>query len=166
MPMAADAASTVPSPAVYVVRSAQKHPSAGTSRRGAGESSTGDAGLPRRYIVHTAPWNCTCAAFAFAAFPAARARSADERGGMSVMDEEEGLEDEGEGWEFGGMSFDGVGVGHRDGVECDEGKGDVPPCCKHLLACVLAERWAVGLGGYVNERMVSREEMAGIFADV
>lgn len=29
--------------------------------------------------------------------------------------------------------------------------------CKHLLACVLAER----IGGYVEEREVVREEMAG-----
>lgn len=85
---------------------------------------------------------------------------------MSMELEDGGEEGEGEeGWEFGGMSSDGVGALH--GGEGDEGRGgNVPPCCKHLLACVLAERWAVGLGGYVNERVVSREEMAGIFADV
>lgn len=52
-------------------------------------------------------------------------------------------------WSFGGMSLD----------------GDVP-CCKHLLACLLVEKWSGMLEGYVEERTVSREEMAGIIADI
>jgi len=40
------------------------------------------------------------------------------------------------------------------------------PVCKHLLACLLAERWEAALGGYVIERRVGREEMAGIAAEV
>lgn len=62
--------------------------------------------------------------------------------------EEEGAEE----WEFGGMSRDGVDGG---GV----------PCCKHLLACVLAERWEGWLGGFVKERKVGTEEMAGLNCD-
>lgn len=57
---------------------------------------------------------------------------------------------------FGGLSF---------GQE-EEGGGGMPPCCKHLLACVLAELWDVVLGRYVAQRKVTKEEMAGIFADI
>lgn len=51
-------------------------------------------------------------------------------------------------WEFGGLSADGR-------------EGGAVPVCKHLLACVLGERWGV-LKGYVKERSVGREEMAGL----
>lgn len=59
-------------------------------------------------------------------------------------------------WSFGGMSLDGLAAGAGEGV----------PVCKHLLACLLADRWSVALGRYVVERRVGREEMAGIVADV
>jgi hypothetical protein len=99
------------------------------------------------YTVRLESWNCSCAAFTFAAFP----------GGVvwapSVEDEDEGMFEDGDGdgqgekgWEFGGRSRD---------------EGNVP-VCKHLLACVLAERWEGVLGGYVKERKVGREEMAGV----
>jgi hypothetical protein len=53
-------------------------------------------------------------------------------------------------WEFGGLSLDGV-EGAEGGV----------PVCKHLLACLLGERWGI-LAGYVKEKVVNREEMAGL----
>jgi hypothetical protein len=53
-------------------------------------------------------------------------------------------------WDFGGRSFDGKGV--RDSV----------PVCKHLLACLLGERWGDVLGKYMKVREVNREEMAGL----
>jgi hypothetical protein len=59
-------------------------------------------------------------------------------------------------WSFGGMSLDGIEAGAGEGV----------PVCKHLLACLLAERWGTALGQYVVERKVAREEMAGIVAEV
>lgn len=62
-----------------------------------------------------------------------------------------------EPWEFGGLSADG-----RDGG----GGGGGVPCCKHLLACVLTERWDAVLGAYVEERLVSREEGAGLVGDL
>ncbi|KAI1118105.1 hypothetical protein F5Y14DRAFT_297369 [Nemania sp. NC0429] len=130
------------------------------------------------YIVRLASWNCTCAAFAFSAFPplptfsstASASASgyrilpatapAPESGdtaepGITDMDVDmDGAENTGEPWEFGGLSADG-----RDGA------GGVP-CCKHLLACVLAERWDAVLGAYVEERLVSREESAGLVGDL
>lgn len=99
------------------------------------------------YIVRLAAWNCTCAAFAFSAFPGAAS--------SLVFDAEEAEIDDaaaaggsGEEWQFGGVSRDGMAGG---GV----------PCCKHILACVLAERMGEWVGG-VKEREVGREEMAGL----
>lgn len=63
------------------------------------------------------------------------------------------------------MSLDGLRQG-EGGAGGGGGVGGPVPCCKHLLACVLAERWDGALGRYVAERRVGREEMAGIEADV
>lgn len=158
----------------YFVRSAQTT----TARRpyggGGGGFSTTETPAGQAYIVHAAAWNCTCAAFAFAAFPAsgpAPATATVDPGSeivaegdftREIPDAVDAAEPEPEpepGWEFGGLSCDGV---EAEG----EGSGGGVPCCKHLLACVLAERWPGGLGTHVVERHVSREEMAGIVADV
>lgn len=162
-------------PSVYLVRSAQK-----PTRRpyGVGGDAPGTTAAPatttsssqRTYVVHTTVWNCTCAAFAFSAFPSlagaptllgqGQSGPEDPMSAITIMDDgddaEEGEEGEGGGpWQFGGVSFDGC-----------TGEGGVPPCCKHLLACVLAERWGCGLGRYVARREVERDEMAGVFADI
>jgi hypothetical protein len=49
------------------------------------------------------------------------------------------------GWTFGGIT---LGF-------------DMPPVCKHLLACVLAERVCGLFGQFVEEKDVSVEEAAG-----
>ncbi|OBT79114.1 hypothetical protein VF21_01785 [Pseudogymnoascus sp. 05NY08] len=116
---------------VYLVRSSHA-----TRARGAvGE---------RVYIVRLEAWNCSCAAFAFSAFPGAASSLFFDAG-----DEEEVEDGEAGGgeWQFGGVSRDGLGGG--------------VPCCKHILACVLAERMEGWVGG-VREREVGREEMAGL----
>lgn len=117
------------------------------------------------YTVRLEAWNCSCAAFAFASFPPSNVYpekvpwelefgdqdSVEVMGGFrTVVDgkKEGGVEGEEGRWEFGGESADG-----RD--------GGAVPVCKHLLACVLGERWGV-LKGYVKERSVGREEMAGL----
>ncbi|KAK1597660.1 uncharacterized protein LY79DRAFT_666492 [Colletotrichum navitas] len=106
------------------------------------------------YLVRLDAWNCTCANFAFEAFPASAATAGevleDEIKGADVDDDS----DEGGmgGWQFGGLSLDGIN------------SGDVP-CCKHLLACLLSEQWGGVLGKYVTEKRVSREEMAGLVAE-
>ncbi|KAH7413188.1 hypothetical protein BKA64DRAFT_347385 [Cadophora sp. MPI-SDFR-AT-0126] len=135
------------------------------------------------YTVSLKAWNCSCAAFAFASFPASTVYPSKSPwdlglslegdgdgdgdgedvtlGGLAGDGEHRGKEVErggsrGDGggeeeqWEFGGMSRDGRGMG-----------GGNVPCCKHLLACVLGERWDI-LRGYVKERVVSRVEMAGL----
>ncbi|KXH33200.1 hypothetical protein CSIM01_07632 [Colletotrichum simmondsii] len=117
------------------------------------------------YLVHLDAWNCSCANFAYEAFPAVSATSGSSGGGRDVDPdlvilgadevENDGDDDNSEAsdWQFGGLSLDGVDDG---GV----------PCCKHLLACLLSEQWADTLGKYVTERRVNREEMAGLVADV
>ncbi|OTA81376.1 hypothetical protein M434DRAFT_85553 [Hypoxylon sp. CO27-5] len=121
------------SPSFYIVRSAQpQHP-----RRGQASS---DASSGLSYVVRLEAWNCTCAAFAFAAFPR----------------EDREQHPYGTEWQFGALSLDGTEGSGIAGV----------PCCKHLLACVLAERWSNLLGGYVDERVVGREEGAGLVADI
>jgi hypothetical protein len=47
-----------------------------------------------------------------------------------------------------------------------DGMTEDMPCCKHLLACLLAERWAVEHQDYVVTRHVTREELAGIVAEL
>ncbi|KAJ9133569.1 hypothetical protein NKR23_g10652 [Pleurostoma richardsiae] len=139
----------------YFVRSAAQ-----AQRKHFGAAASGANPTGQAYIVHVQAWNCTCAAFAFSAFP-----GGGTPGPADVQEEppqEAETETDGEsgggsasGWEFGGLSSDGTDGDGSEGV----------PCCKHLLACVLAERWEV-LGRYVVERMVEREEVAGVVADV
>lgn len=98
---------------------------------GRGERGGGLGGA-RGYEVRVRGWSCSCAAYAFAAF-----------GHRYGPDEGCGGEGMVLGWGWGGSMLG----------------GDVP-LCKHLLACVLAERWD-GAGGLVEGREVGREEMAG-----
>ena len=124
------------------------------------------AGAEASYEVRTRGWSCSCAAFAFAAFGGAGSvrgggvygdrdgwgggdegdEGDDEEGMLLGLDEGRGGDERlegGEEWRWGGLMLE----------------GDVP-LCKHLLACVLAERWTVA-GAMVEEREVGREEMAG-----
>ncbi|KAI8306720.1 hypothetical protein K4K61_004198 [Colletotrichum sp. SAR11_59] len=104
------------------------------------------------YLVQLDAWNCTCANFAFEAFPAGTAASESDLkvlGADAVEDEIEVSSD----WQFGGLSLDGKDSG---GV----------PCCKHLLACLLAEQWCDVLGSYALEKRLDREEIAGTIGDL
>jgi hypothetical protein len=137
-------------------------------RIGTGETETA-VSAAKGYFVRLEAWHCSCAAFAFASVQGGDAERNWEIDGGEEW-EQEGLGYEisaaaGEGsgeveadmeWSFGGMSFDGLTAGTGEGV----------PLCKHMLACLLAERWSAALGRYVVERKVGREEMAGIVADV
>ncbi|KAM7187907.1 hypothetical protein V8F20_010776 [Naviculisporaceae sp. PSN 640] len=121
-------------------------------------------GGQRAYIVRLDAWNCTCAAFAFASFsePEAPLQEEEEEGegegGELGEDENSHPGSRKEEWSFGGMT-----LSQRD--EPNDSPPP-PPLCKHLLACLLAERWNEALGRYVVERQVSKEEMAGIVAEI
>lgn len=97
----------------------------------------------QRYLVHLNVWNCTCPSFTFDAFPVHPVPMSDD----GAHDETRDL----------GRALGGIGLGTGDGV---------PPFCKHLLACLLVDKWEDMLGGYVEERSVTRDEMAGIVADL
>lgn len=145
----------------YVVRSARSaHPHPRRQQQQQQQQATTPAAASGAYVARLGAWNCTCAAFAFAAFPTTTTTTTTTMRGVSRPDSDGGgldpPNDDGPPWSFGGMTFDGRG---------GEGDGDVP-CCKHLLACLLAERWQAALGSYVVERRVGREEMAGIIVDV
>lgn len=135
---------------LYLVRSAQDSRS----------KSRGLAASITTYTVRASAWNCSCAAFAFSAFPAQAWQLnsfAPTKGPALIHDECRGSRDcvsEDEGWEFGALSTNGN----------TEGDGAVP-LCKHLLAVVLVERWQEVLGPYVKERKVGRHEMAGLAAE-
>ena len=98
-------------------------------------------------MVRLRAWACDCAAFAFASFPP----GGGEGGSASVADGDEDEDEDGDGDDVGGLSLDGK-----------EGEG--VPVCKHLLACLLAERCGNLFGEFVTEVRVGREEGAGICA--
>ncbi|RKF60140.1 putative ubiquitin carboxyl-terminal hydrolase family protein [Erysiphe neolycopersici] len=103
------------------------------------------------YTVHLNAWNCSCAAFAFSAFPATESGNSPwsnfkdfpDKEKLDDRERQEGL------WAFGTMHPE-----HK--------KLEFPPICKHLLACFFAERWGSILGTYVKEAQLGREEIAAI----
>lgn len=100
------------------------------------------------YEVRLQAWNCNCAAFTFAAF-------SGEWDGTSEMEDEK-IAIEGEGGGDGEEVVVGGGWGGKT-------LGHGVPICKHLLACVLVEN-VEGLAAFVEEKLVSKEEMAGLAA--
>lgn len=131
---------------VHYVRSAQLR----SSRFSTSYDST------TSYEVRLSAWNCTCPAFAFAAFAAFPSIHSEPAVPTftpnpisSVNNSAQAGEAEAERksaeWLFGGVSLG----------------QDMPPVCKHLLACVLAERCRDVFGECVEERRVSVETAAG-----
>ncbi|RMZ67232.1 ubiquitin carboxyl-terminal hydrolase family [Pyrenophora seminiperda CCB06] len=122
---------------VYYVRSAQQR----SSRFSTSYDTT------TCYEVRLQAWNCSCPAFAFAAFPATNNEAPVPLcDAPNKVDESELIEEaKDSSWVFGGLGL------------C----GDMPPVCKHLLACVLAERCNGLFGGFVKEQNVDVEVAAG-----
>lgn len=116
----------------YQVRSAQQQKSHPRSRTANTTTAT------TTYEVRLTAWSCSCPAFAFATFPA-------EAADVENRDEDwsEGDADSDLPGRFGGLT-----------------RGRDVPVCKHLLACVVAER-CEGFAALVEEREVGREEVAG-----
>jgi hypothetical protein len=128
---------------VHYVRSAQQR----SSRFSTSYDST------VTYEVRLSAWNCTCPAFAFTAFPALHPEpplptftpNPISSGDHDLQDEDADAEWRTVEWMFGGVSLG----------------EDMPPVCKHLLACVLAERCRGVFGECVEEKRVSVETAAG-----
>jgi hypothetical protein len=97
------------------------------------------------YQVRLQSWNCSCPAFAFAAFPAGGNDSPSPFPHDNATRRQSEGGKGGRTWMFGGISL---------------GNG-MPPICKHLLACVLVERCGRLFGEFVEERHVGVEEAAG-----
>ncbi|KAL9088094.1 MAG: hypothetical protein Q9159_003292 [Coniocarpon cinnabarinum] len=136
----------------YFVRSAVPPPS---------RFATSDADpfiTSKGYAIHLLAWNCSCPAFALAAFSdgmdatnEARerlgdvmkgevGRSGQGRGGQRtnvLRDEMRGELSEALRFGFGGL--DAFCKDHGGEIRVKDGREGLPACCKHLLACVLAE---------------------------
>lgn len=118
------------------------------------------------YEVRTQAWSCSCAAFAFATFNGSAAftpvyQNCDdcEDYGHAREDEDVEMLDAPATAEDGGIGEGADGQGQWDWGGLMLGEEEVL-ICKHLLACVLSERWDIA-GGMVEEREVGKEEMAG-----
>lgn len=129
---------------VHYVRSAQQR----SSRFSTSYDST------VTYEVRLRAWNCTCPAFAFAAFPAVHPGSPlpvltprPKSSGKRDLHDEDGDAEMRRAVE---CMFGGVSLGE-----------DMPPVCKHLLACVLAEKCRSVFGEYMEQKRVSMETAAG-----
>ncbi|KJZ72027.1 hypothetical protein HIM_08588 [Hirsutella minnesotensis 3608] len=149
-------------PHLYVVQSL-------ASTMGRPRGGREGASPPKIHVVHLDAWSCSCANFALAAFGSQseaemslfkpRTSSSPRPAPLSPTSEDlPSLGGQGVGCEttsfFGGMSID-----RRSS------RGENMPCCKHLLACVLAEVWS-GVNDLIDDRTVSKYELAGIAAGV
>ena len=138
-PGPAESETTIGSKSAYYVRSSHQSRLRFGSKR---NESTFAEGIS--YEVRLQAWNCSCAAFAFAAFSGDCDDDHDSQREVAGRLDSGGNDEKIMGkWRMGGLTLD-------EGV----------PLCKHLLACVLAER-IEGLGAFIENRVVSREEMAG-----
>lgn len=112
------------------------------------------------YEVRTRAWSCSCAAFAFAAFNGPAFSSsvsyleddASDGHGRVPVEEDEMLDAPEQHW-----GAEGKGCCEWGGLMMGDG---MVPVCKHLLASVLAEWWALA-GDMVEKREVGREDLAG-----
>ena len=122
---------------VYYVRS--QNPVNATST-----SSTYSSSRNHLYEVRPHAWNCTCVSFAFATY-ASLYQDVDNDNGIYKNDDPEKMLSERLDWQWGGCSND---------------NGHAPLICKHLIACVIAERCPGAINGAVIERHATAEELA------
>ncbi|KAI9747887.1 MAG: hypothetical protein M1815_003808 [Lichina confinis] len=121
--------------ALYYVRSTQ-------TSRSRGQRGGGVAAAPHHHEVRLTAWNCSCPAFALAAF--GRVSQRNDRLVQSPHEEDIHRACHPPSSTFGG---------------CTRGD-DVPPVCKHVLACFLAERCREFFRSYVDSNVVPQGEMA------
>lgn len=95
----------------------------------------------KAYLVSLDAWNCSCEGFALDVFANGahvqqNARTSDRRTSMAFGGQQTTLQNGGEGL----------------------------PCCKHLLACLLATKWKRVFGSHVTYKSCTSKELAGIVA--
>lgn len=91
------------------------------------------------YLVQVQAWNCSCASFAYESY-GMDTETTSTTGQVAATDIEAA---------FGGTS-----------VVCIAAQGETLPCCKHLLACLLTEKWPQVFTDNVEERLCTRDEYA------
>ncbi|KAL6906566.1 hypothetical protein GGI43DRAFT_232800 [Trichoderma evansii] len=114
------------------------HSAASTASRGKWRHI---AQASKSYAVHLDAWSCNCGAFALDAYS-----------NYDVTSSIEQLQESG----ISSGAFGSLGLDARLGLQEDF------PCCKHLLACLLAEKWRGTPRGYVEDRYITKEELAVI----
>jgi len=118
------------------------------------------------YEVRLKAWNCSCPAFAFAALPASSEEDSGSRDDDGVGGDGDEADDGGYGLSAGAASTASTAAAHDGGDAVawlgfgGLARGGNVPVCKHLLACVVAERCS-GFERLVGEREVGVEEVAG-----
>lgn len=176
----------------YHVRSAQV-PSASSSWRDRGRGTGGehDGGIEasmESHHVRLAAWHCSCPGFAYSAFAQSlhldeesedvAAHMAPVEAAMGSLQESPHTTEPTDDWAslpFGGVFNSGTRQGQGiNGTRLSE--SGMPPICKHLFACLLAERCGnifngssdketthstVGMGRGCRERCVTDYEAAG-----
>lgn len=110
----------------------------------------------RTHLVHLQAWNCSCASFAVNSYPVVGEQETSEAKAEGGSDDGHGILLN--GWKFGGLSATG-GLFGIQGIES-------LPCCKHVLACLLADNWGDLLSPRVEDTVCTKEELAGIIAGI
>ncbi|UKZ62566.1 uncharacterized protein TrAtP1_003811 [Trichoderma atroviride] len=95
----------------------------------------------KSYAVHIDAWSCNCGSFALDAYS-----------NYDVTSITEQLQESG----ISSGGFGSLGMDAWLGLQEDF------PCCKHLLACLLAEKWRGAPRGHVEDRYITKEELAAI----
>lgn len=123
------------------------------------------ASASRTYAVHLDAWSCSYAGFALeafaryalpaAAFPLSEPRASPPSTLLPPTLEAPDVALDSQRLSFGGFSTDGL-PGFLEDV----------PCCKHLLACLLAEAWPALLSNGVDDSIVTKREVAGTAAGI
>lgn len=110
----------------------------------------------QHYEVRLQAWNCTCAAFVFAAFNTTNENSNslnsfnyDDNSELRYSASGRGIEDPLPEGSIPAASWGGFALNEES-----------VPVCKHLLACVLCEHWDIA-AEMVHDRAVGKAEAAG-----
>lgn len=97
--------------------------------------------VSKSYAVHLDAWSCNCSGFALDAYSNYDVTS------ITKQLQESNITSGG---------FGCLGMDARLGLQEDF------PCCKHLLACLLAEKWRGAPRDHVEDRYITKEELAAI----